>query len=154
MPYPGFSFDAGVRHLQMLGVRLTDEAGVDGTRDGLGLLPVETVYGADKRTETATVRFGGLEPPFEGLAGVEAEGYEIRHGETVAVPAGTPVTVVQAGPVLGLTAHGVLASPAVLEALVGLRPARELEAVFDGLAELVEERLDVAALGRTAGLDL
>ena len=59
----------------------------------------------------------------------------------------------QSGSVLGLATHGVIASPAVLEVLVGIRPTRDLEAVFDDLADLVEERLDIAALGRAAGLD-
>jgi len=140
--------------LQMLGVRLVDEAGVDGTREALGLLPVETVFGAGKRTESVRVRFPRLAAPFEALAGIEVDGYEIRHGETTALADGAPGTVFQSGAVLGLATHGVLGSPAVLEALVGRRPTRGLDEVFERLADLVEVRLDVAALGRVAGLDL
>ena len=66
-----------------------------------------------------------------------------------ALPGGRGVV---AGSVLGLTLHGVLESPDVVAALVGTRPTRVLEAVFDDLADLVEERLDVDALGRLAGV--
>ena len=140
--------------LQMLGERLLDPAGVDGARVGLGLLPVETVFEAEKRTEQATVRFGELDGPFAALSGLEVEGYDIRHGETRWCSARQGGRVFQSGCVLGIATHGVLAAPAVLGALLGERPARNLETVFDDLADLVEERLDVAALGRFAGIDL
>ena len=55
--------------------------------------------------------------------------------------------------VLGLKLHGALESPAVVEALVGRRPTRHLESVFDELADLVEARLDMDALERLAGGD-
>ena len=57
-----------------------------------------------------------------------------------------------AGAVLGLTLHGALEAPDVVAALVGRRPTRDLETVFDDLADLVEARLDVDALGRLAGV--
>ncbi len=37
--------------LQMLGMSVRDEAGVDGTAEGLGLLGIETTFLLDKRTE-------------------------------------------------------------------------------------------------------
>src|SRR5258708_17385886 len=43
--------------LQMLGERIEDEAGVDGTADGLGLLPLHTTYGATKLTDEAALVF-------------------------------------------------------------------------------------------------
>jgi cobyric acid synthase len=58
------------------------------------------------------------------------------------------------GSVLGVTAHGILSDPSMLLVLIGSLPARELEDVFDALADLVEERLDIPALGRLAGVDL
>jgi adenosylcobyric acid synthase len=143
--------------LQLLGKRISDPDGVDGSRDGLGLLDVETVFRAVKRTGRGEVVFGELDGPFSGLSGLRVEAYEIRHGET------TPLSdccvaaehkAFASGSVLGVTAHGLLADPEVISALMGSRPTRELEDVFDGLADLVEERLDVPALGRLVGVEL
>ncbi|MFN8223826.1 MAG: cobyric acid synthase [Gaiellales bacterium] len=142
--------------LQMLGGTISDPDGVDGERDGLGLLPVSTAFAAEKRTAMVRVRFGKLAPPFAALSGVEAAGYDIRHGETSPVgsarAADAEERAFQAGPVLGLASHGVLASPDVLVALVGARPARDLEGVFEGLADLVEQQLDLEGLARVAGI--
>jgi adenosylcobyric acid synthase len=140
--------------LQMLGGRLLDPAGIDGARNGLGLLPVATVFEAEKRTERAVVGFDDVGEPFAALAGLEVEGYDIRHGVTRWSEDDRPQRVFQSGCVLGIATHGVLAAPDVLDALLGERPGRDLETVFDDLADLVEERLDVAALGRVAGVDL
>ena len=142
--------------LELLGGAIEDPAGVDGSGTGLGLLPVRTVFRAEKRTEHVDAVFAALPGPWQGLSGLAVRGYEIRHGEVVptadveeALPGGRGVV---AGGVLGLTLHGVLESPEVVAALVGRRPTRRLEAVFDDLADLVEERLDVDALGRLAGV--
>ena len=140
--------------LQMLGERILDPVEVDGTREGLGLLPVETVFALEKRTQHVRVRFDAIGEPFGALSGLEVEGYDIRHGETRWCVGGEGERVFQSGCVIGIATHGVLAAPAVLDALLGERPARDLEAVFEGLADLVEKRLDVAALGRLAGIDL
>ena len=90
------------------------------------------------------------------MDGLEVDVYDIRHGETTAVGDVAPVAAdgraFQAGAVLGLASHGALADAGVLSALVGARPHRDLEAVFDGLADLVEEHLDVGDLARLAGV--
>jgi len=142
--------------LQLLGGSIEDDAGVDGSGAGLALLPVRTVFRAEKRTERVDALFGALPEPWAALSGLPFSGYEIRHGEVVptaptaaAIPDGRGVV---AGAVLGLTMHGALESPAVVEALVGRRPTRHLEAVFDDLADLVEARLDMNALERLAGV--
>jgi adenosylcobyric acid synthase len=143
--------------LQMLGKRISDPAGVDGARDGLGLLDVETVFRDSKRTGRVEVVFGEVDGPFAGLSGLRVEAYEIRHGETTPLSDCCVADDLQAfasGSVLGVTAHGILSDPSVLLVLIGSRPARELEDVFDALADLVEERLDIPALGRLAGVDL
>src|SRR5581483_11564452 len=57
--------------LQMLGMRLDDPAGVDGSRAGLGLLPVETEYGREKLTRRVVTRLGELPPAWSELSGVE-----------------------------------------------------------------------------------
>jgi hypothetical protein len=54
--------------------------------------------------------------------------------------------------VLGIAIHGLLEEPEVIAALLGRAPERTLDAVFDGLANLVEERLDLDSLARAAGV--
>ena len=133
--------------LQMLGDRLHDEAGVDGTAEGLGLLPLGTRFQRDKLTRSVGIRFDGLCEPWDTLNGVEFEGYEIRHGRLE-----PPLDVVARGSVLGLAAHGALESDAVLEALFGRAPQRALDAAFDSLADSVEEHLDTEQILELAGV--
>jgi adenosylcobyric acid synthase len=141
--------------LQMLGTRIDDPAGVDGARRGLALLAVETVFQEAKRTENVVVSFDTVDGPFASLSGLSVPGYEIRHGDTrpVGGNVAAEMTVFQEGNVLGVTAHGVLGDTAVLRALFGATPQIGLDAVFDKLADLAEERFDVPALLRVAGLD-
>lgn len=64
---------------QMLGRALRDDAGTEGgprAWDGLGLLPVTTVFRRSKTTATRTHRSAWPE------AGYALAGYEIHHGET------------------------------------------------------------------------
>ena len=142
--------------LQMLGERIDDPAGVDGSGHGLGLLPVQTKFDRDKRVERVTSRFAPVPEPWAPLTGAEVSGYEIRHGVVVeqdgavaALPEGRGFV---AGSVLGVTLHGVLESSDVAAALVGRRPAEALDAVFDALADAVDEHLDIALLDRLAGV--
>jgi adenosylcobyric acid synthase len=141
--------------LQLLGVELHDEAGVDGSARGLGLLPVRTVFGAHKLVERVDVAFSALPAPWSELSGLRLRGYEIRHGVTCAVgpvadslPGGRGFV---SGCVLGIAVHGAFEQPEIVAALLGAVPARMLEDVFDGLADLVEERLDVDYLAVLAG---
>jgi adenosylcobyric acid synthase len=140
--------------LQMLGEKLVDEGGVDGDSVGLGLLPLETVFRAAKRTELVDVSFGRLEGHWCSLGGLALRGYEIRHGETLATARLDEALPDRrgfvAGSVLGVTVHGLFETPAVVAALFGEGPARSLDAVFDELADVVEERLDVSYLAALA----
>ena len=133
--------------LEMLGGALYDEAGVDGSARGLGLLPVRTRFERTKVTREVSVSFGELPEPWAALSGVEFDGYEIRHGRLE-----PELDVVARGSVLGLTAHGALESARVLEALFGRAPARSLDAVFDELADSVEKHLDCGRLRELAGV--
>ncbi len=142
--------------LQMLGGEITDPDGVDGSAVGLGLLPVRTTFRRVKVTEPLASAFGPLPPPWSALAGLAVEGYEIRHGETAptgpvaeALPGGRGFV---RGPVLGITVHGTLERPDVVAALLGRRPERPLDAAFEDLADLVEERLDMDRLAQLAGV--
>ncbi len=133
---------------QMLGRRLGDA-------EGLGLLPVVTDYAGDK-----LVRPTGGETTGRWLlpAGLRVEGYEIHLGRTAA---DAPL-VGDDGSVRGLTAgtyfHGLLDSPAVRRALIGvLRERRGLDpvppskeadrlAAFDAAADLLEAHVDLRGL--------
>ncbi len=55
------------------------------------------------------------------------------------------------GSVLGLACHGVLEDPAVVEALLGVRPVDRLEETLDALAAAVDEHLDTDLLRRMTG---
>ncbi|MBI3347093.1 MAG: cobyric acid synthase [Burkholderiales bacterium] len=145
--------------LQMLGEALIDTHGVDGNAPGLGLLPLVTVFEPEKLLRSTAMHFGATEGPWAALAGVHAEGYEIRHGRTQPHP-GLPAPQValrnaageaigwQAGRVLGVYAHGLFEQPAVLQALFG-QSGRPLDAVFDGLADFIDLHFQP---GKIAGL--
>jgi adenosylcobyric acid synthase len=138
--------------LQMLGEALIDPHEVDGNAPGLGLLPLVTVFEADKTVRHTQTTFAsqmvgatgaGNAPeampgnPWSVLAGVEVSGYEIHHGQTqphAAMQAAGDVAheVVPhglgwqnpAGNVLGLYLHGLFEDPAALQALFGARFSR------------------------------
>jgi len=142
--------------LQMLGDRIDDADGVEGGRagsdPGLGVLPLATRFEPAKRLDRTRRRFASLDGAWAPLSGLEVDGYEIRCGRTVAHPAhltvalpGAPPLGWQRGNVLALYLHGVLENPAVVQALFG-RAARSLDAVFDGLADLVDAHFQPGAL--------
>ena len=142
--------------LQMLGDDIADPDGVDGDAEGLGLLPVRTTFAATKRTELVETVFASLPEPWQELSGTRLRGYEIRHGETLS--AGRAVEALPdgrgfvRGAVLGIAVHGLLEQPDAVTALTGRVPERTLDSVFDHLADLAEERLDIDWLARTAGI--
>ena len=70
--------------LQMLGGALDDPHGVEGQASGLGLLPYSTEFQPRKRYRHRTHTLGALSGFWAPLSGVTFEGYEIRHGETLA----------------------------------------------------------------------
>jgi adenosylcobyric acid synthase len=141
--------------LQMLGQRLADEAGVDGSAEGLALLPLTTTFATAKRTEKSSTRFRPLPEPWAAFSGRTFTGYQIRHGQT-----STTAPVAEAlpdglgfvdGPVLGIYLHGLFEQPELLAALFDEPPQRSLEQAFDQLADAVETHLDLPALFDEAG---
>lgn len=160
---------------QMLGTSLADPARVEGDRehaDGLGLLPVSTVFASGKRTaqSRATVTAGrGL---LERAQGIAVTGYEIHAGQTtagapaVALPDGTTVGAADAGGwVVGCYLHGLLHNTdlrRVLLANVAQRrkrqyaptPPRDDDAAFDRLAEALRASLDLRLLTELTGVTL
>jgi len=132
--------------LQMLGEALIDTQGIDGNGPGLGLLPLVTVFDAEKLVKKTRARFGDVIGPWAALSGAELSGYEIRNGRTsqhagmgagrVAIPGGLAWQNEQ-GNVLGVYLHGLFEDAGVLHALFGAR-VPTLESVFDGLADFID----------------
>ncbi|MDI1237547.1 MAG: cobyric acid synthase [Polaromonas sp.] len=144
--------------LQMLGEALIDPHGIDGNGPGLGLLPVVTLFEADKTVQHRQARFSSVGGPWAALSGVEVKGYEIHHGQTAPHSAMAAAgDVAQAvlpdglawqngiGNVLGVYLHGLFEDPAVLHALFGASTPT-LESVFEGLADYIGRHFDAGVL--------
>ncbi len=143
---------------QMLGRHIADPEGSEGApgaAPGLGLLEVETVLGGDKRLGEA----GGTEI----ASGMKVRGYEMHLGMTtgpgLARPmlalAGRPDGAVSAdGRVAGCYLHGLFASDSFRRAFLARLGATGgtidydamIERVLDGLADHLEQHLDLDAL--------
>ena len=147
--------------LQMLGEALIDPHGIDGNAPGLGLLPLVTVFAADKTVKQTCACFNDQmsnTSPWAKLASVQAQGYEIHHGQTAQHPAmaqsGDVARAVMAdglawqnprGNVLGVYLHGLFENASVLHALFGAT-APTLDSVFDGLANYIEQHFQPGVL--------
>ncbi len=147
--------------LQMLGEALIDPHGIDGNAPGLGLLPLVTVFAADKTVKQTCACFNDQmsdTSPWAKLASIQAQGYEIHHGQTAQHPAmaqsGDVARAVMAdglawqntrGNVLGVYLHGLFENASVLHALFGAT-APTLDSVFDGLADYIEQHFEPGVL--------
>jgi adenosylcobyric acid synthase len=140
--------------LQVLGEALVDAADIAGNGPGLGLLPLVTQFAADKTVRHTRVSFGPLPGPWAALSGLQVQGYEIHTGHTMqhaGMAAGHPALpdalgwVNAQGNVLGVYLHGLFEDPGVLRALFGAG-ARTLDAVFDGLADVVDANFATGVL--------
>jgi adenosylcobyric acid synthase len=143
--------------LQMLGEALIDPYGIDGNGPGLGLLPLVTVFAADKTVKQTRACFDGEmgnASPWAKLASIQMRGYEIHHGQTAQHPAmahsGDVARAVMPdglawqnarGNVLGVYLHGLFEDAHVLQALFGAT-APTLDSVFDGLADYIEHHFE------------
>ncbi len=135
--------------LQMLGNELLDPHGVDGSAQGLGLLPLSTCFEPTKLLRETGAQWGELKAPWSALSGLSFSGYEIHHGRTES-RGGVPVVLRndegaaigwQQGSVLGLYAHGLFESAEMMRALFGAE-VRGLDAVFDGLADFIDQHFE------------
>lgn len=160
---------------QMLGRRLRDPEGQEGGGElrGLGLLPVETVFRAEKTTVQARGEVLPQEGFWSALSGAGTEGYEIHMGETALSGDAQPFQKLRrgaetvpdgcvSGSVFGTYLHGVFDSPGFLRRLTRVLaerrglvldaappdPAQYREAQYDKLAALVREALDMEKLYR------
>ena len=153
---------------QMLGEILRDPEGVEGAPGqsvrGMGLLPTETTFSAQKRRQQVKAVVQA-----QALKGAKLEGYEIHMGETAArgeafcvLDGGAPEGCVR-GSVWGTYLHGLFDSGELVEKLVallcerkGLRPeaaaplshAAYQQGQFNLLAEGVRRALDLRAIYR------
>ena len=151
---------------QMLGARIRDGVeGSEGEVSGLGLLPVDTIFGEDK----VLARPEGRAP---GFGNTEVSGYEIRHGRvyrsggeplfTVDGPGNANVEGCQIGAIFGISWHGVFESDGFRRAFLGwvaaeggldwvagdVPIAARREAQLEKLGDLVAENVDREALLR------
>jgi adenosylcobyric acid synthase len=144
--------------LQMLGEALIDPHGIDGNGPGLGLLPVVTLFEEGKTVRHRQAGFSSVTGAWAALSGVQAQGYEIHHGQTAPhsamAAAGDVVHAVMpdglawqngTGNVLGVYLHGLFEDPAVLMALFGAS-APTLDTVFDGLADYIGRHFEAGVL--------
>ena len=155
---------------QMLGCQLDDPDGVEGGGSirGMGLLPLRTVFSADKHQVQVEGVLGEVGGSLAGLSGVPVRGYEIHMGRTEGAGDGevfrTPMAgmeapaVYRAGDVYGSYIHGIFdtreSAAAVVGALMGakgLDPA-DVQAVdmdehkqqeYDKLADALRNSLDM-----------
>jgi adenosylcobyric acid synthase len=155
--------------LQMLGVSLNDPdapAPLDIARTpptampGLGLLALHTHAHGRKQLRQTRAVFGQAQGGWSMLAGASVGGYEIHQGITQAASANTalaaPTRAVlhdaqgsplgwQCGSVLGVYVHGLFEDPHWMQAL-GWPGARSLDAVIDGLADVVDQHFEPGVL--------
>jgi adenosylcobyric acid synthase len=117
--------------------------------------PIEPIEAIDAGGDARAGSGGG---PWSRWAGLEVDGYEIRCGRTVPHPSMAPPRVAlrdalgepigwQSGGVLGLYAHGLFESPAVLRAMFGAT-VPTLDDDLDRLADVIATHLDRAWLDR------
>jgi adenosylcobyric acid synthase len=135
--------------LQMLGHAIEDPDGVEGSAQGMGLLPCSTKFLKTKRYRHGAYTFDDLSGFWGPLQKIEFTGYEIHHGATRldanAQSGHAPRAVLpdgagwQRGRLLALYPHGLFESAAVVRALFGAE-APTLEDTLDGLADFIDAR--------------
>ncbi len=163
---------------QMLGRKLSDPFQVEseqGEAEGLGYLPLETLFYKEKRTERVSGIVACRHPEWSGRQGIPVEGYEIHMGQTTRLEAVHSLfslqdredgAISEDGRIWGTYVHGIFHNDAFRRHwLDGVRKAKGLEALetvlsfrsrqslaFDRLAEHVRAHLDMNKLYGIAGL--
>lgn len=145
---------------QMLGQTLSDaagQAGSAGTLPGLNLLPVQTTYSAKKTLRQVEIEFQGARwTGYEIHMGQTVANHALAHLSSVKLPDGTcQPGLFTKDRIWGTYLHGLFESPALRSHLMELAnvsthhaPAiswtAHKQAIYDGMADLVEEHLDLA----------
>jgi len=152
---------------QMLGGRIVDAEGIEGGGEikGIGLLPVQTEFAAEKRRTRTTARVIQAEGALQKLAGVSLEGYEIHMGRTALAEGAKPFLLLESGEadgcvlgnVYGSYLHGFFDAAAcreaVLSALCDVKGV-SLEAEAFDLKAYKERQYDLLAEGIRKSLDM
>lgn len=121
------------RAAEGLGRNIKDQygSGAGGAIEGLGLLPVDTVFGMDKKLRQIKTNAGDLSGVYEPLSHAEISGYEIHMGVStdnaidrntgkisgyeihtgMSTDDGIEMSVISRGTVLGTYIHGIFDSP-------------------------------------------
>lgn len=147
---------------QMLGRSIKDPAGVEASGimeiNGIGLLPIETVFEGEKIQHQTRGAFEGITGIFASLNGICFEGYEIHMGRSGALK-----PVINNGCVYGSYVHGIFDAAGIAETMlralcekkgvsfVGLSsfdPKAYKEAQYDMLAAACREGLDMELVYR------
>jgi adenosylcobyric acid synthase len=162
---------------QILGVRIVD--GIESNSpevDGLGLLPVETVFHPEKTTRRRSGSALGMVSP--ELIGADISGYEIRHGDPQPVAGAVAASDGAAGPwislsdrygtvdegwaepeagVFGTSLHGLFENDGVRMAILTMAAARRGKRFDDSgmrFGALRQRRLDRLADAVEGALDM
>ncbi len=164
---------------QMLGKTLKDPYRVEagGEVDGMGLLPMDTVFAMDKTRTRVSGKFQKLEGTLCELSGVELEGYEIHMGSSKLEEGGKELTIIedrntasskkaegaQRGNVYGSYVHGIFDHEAVAKGIVtaiGKRKGLDVREItgmdfavfkekqYEYLAQEMRKHLDMKAIYR------
>lgn len=155
---------------QMLGKTLSDPYGVEegGTMQGMGLLPVETVFTQQKRRTQVIGSFRTLDGVFSALSGQLFAGYEIHMGETKTPTPATTITDSVTGEtsadgcfkdnVYGSYVHGVFDEDNVAQAVIfSLAQQKGIDASTLGTVsgqEYKEQQYDRLAAGMREHMDM
>jgi adenosylcobyric acid synthase len=134
--------------LQMLGERIEDPVDVEGSAEGLGILPLVTVHDAEKVQVRTRATFQQLEGVWAPLGGLTVDGYEIRFGRTRAI--GDIAEVLPnaigfaRGNVLAISMHGIFENEGVIQALFGasIDSRTLLEDSFEAASAAIATYLD------------
>ena len=142
---------------QMLGKSVSDPGGVEAegaaSVDGMGLLPIKTVFEGEKVQSRTQGAFADIPGFFSVLNGLCYEGYEIHMGRSGALP-----PVFGSGNVCGSYIHGIFDAAGVAEAILralcerkgasfgelgSFDPRAYKQAQYDKLASAVRGGLDM-----------
>lgn len=153
---------------QMMGKKLhcieVESTQQSGTIEGLGFLPVETTFSAEKHVEQTEYDITGV-GPLAGATGT-VTGFEIHLGSTalqsdVPQPIGPESAATEQS--LGTYLHGLFENPTIREVFINNlfagternRPQQETHSLspIDAVAELVSEHVCLTQLGLPASLE-
>ncbi len=160
---------------QLLGQNLCDPDGIESAPnshiEGLGLLPLETTFGGDKRTVQVSGRLIAPTADFAPLQGSPIRGYEIHIGKSTSTADARPLCEISTGNarhtdgiitddgrIWGTYLHGIFENDAFRHAWLSALGWREKGKIFDRdaaynrLADHVESHLDMALLEKIIGL--